>query len=86
MNKVEELIAASKLGELIHKKEAEKNKGKLLWIGAIVVAVLAIAAIGYALYKHFTPKYYESFDNDFEDDFDDGFDDEFFEDEKETKE
>ncbi len=81
MNKVEELIAATKLGELMHKKEVEsKKKSKLLWIMAIVAAVVAVAAIAYAMYKHFSPKYMEDFEEDF-DDFDDDFDDDFFEDE-----
>lgn len=78
MNKVEELIAASKFGEILHKKEVEKKKKtQVLWVLAIVGAVAAVAAVGYALYKHFTPDCYEAFDDDFEDD----FDDEFFEDE-----
>ena len=36
----------------------------------------AVAVIAYAVYKHFTPDYFE----DFEDDFDDDFDDDFFDD------
>lgn len=81
MNKVEELIAATKLGELMHKREEEsRKKTKILWIAAIVVAVVAVAGIAYALYKHFSPKYMEDFEEDF-DDFEDDFDDDFFDDE-----
>ncbi len=82
MNKLEEIIAASKLGELMHKKEAEeKKKSKILWILAIIGAVAAISGIAYALYRHFSPKCIEDFEDDFEDDFGDDFDDEFFEEE-----
>lgn len=83
MNKVEELIAATKLGELMHKKEEDAKKKNIVCIVLIAVAaVAAIAGIAYALYKHFSPKYMEDFEEDFDDDFED-FDDDFFEDENE---
>ena len=75
MNKLEDMIAASKLNELLHKKDDEKAKNTLLWVLAVVGAVAAIAGIAYAVYRFFTPDYLEDFDEDFEDDFDD---DEFF--------
>ena len=71
MNKLEDMIAASKLNELLHKKDDEKAKNTLLWVLAIVGAVAAIAGI--AVYKFFTPDYLEDFEEDFEDDFDDDF-------------
>lgn len=73
MNKLEDMIAASKLNELLHKKDDEKAKNILLWVLAIVGAVAAIAGIAYAVYKFFTPDYLEDFEEDFEDDFDDDF-------------
>ena len=73
MNKLEDMIAASKLNELLHKKDDEKEKNTLLWVLAIVGAVAAIAGIAYAVYKFFTPDYLEDFEEDFEDDFDDDF-------------
>ena len=80
MNKMDELLAATRLNELLHKKEVEeKNKNTVLWILAIIEAVAAVAGIAYAVYRFFTPDYLE----DFEDDFDDDFDDDFFEDEEE---
>ena len=80
MNKRDELLAATRLNELLHKKEVEeKNKNTVLWILAIIGAVAAVAGIAYAVYRFFTPDYLE----DFEDDFDDDFDDDFFEDEEE---
>jgi len=73
MNKLEDMIAASKLNELLHKKDDEKAKNTLLWVLAIVGAVAAIAGIAYAVYKFFAPDYLEDFEEDFEDDFDDDF-------------
>lgn len=73
MNKLEDMIAASKLNELLHKKDDEKARNTLLWVLAIVGAVAAIAGIAYAVYKFFTPDYLEDFEEDFEDDFDDDF-------------
>lgn len=73
MNKLEDMIAASKLNELLHKKDDEKAKNTLLWVLAVVGAVAAIAGIAYAVYKFFTPDYLEDFEEDFEEDFDDDF-------------
>lgn len=75
MSKVEDIIAASKLSELMNKKEEDKHGKTVLWILAVVGAVAA--GIAYAVYCFFTPDYLE----DFEDDFDDDFDDDFFNDE-----
>ena len=70
-NKVEELLNAAKINELIHKKELEeKNKNFVLVILAIIGAVAAVAGIAYAVYKHLTPDY---IDSDGLEDFDDDF-------------
>ncbi|NLL93365.1 MAG: DUF4366 domain-containing protein [Clostridiales bacterium] len=83
MNKVEELIAASKIGELMNRKQHEEEKKcKMVWIIAIVAAVAAVAGIGFALYKYFSSKCYDEFEDDFEYD---EFDDDFFEDDFEEK-
>ena len=50
MSKVEELIAESKLSELLKKKDDEKVKKTVIWVLAIVGAVAAVAAIAYAVY------------------------------------
>ena len=76
MSRVEDIIAASKINELINKKEEEKPGKVILWVLAIVGAVAAVAGIAYAVYRFFTPDYLE----DFEDDFDDDFEDDFFSD------
>ena len=82
MSRVEEIVNATKLNDLLHRKEEEdKKKNCILWVLAIIGAVDAVAGIAYAVYRFFTPDYLE----DFEDDFDDDFDDDFFEDEKEEK-
>lgn len=73
MNKVEELIAASRLNDLLHRKEDEKAKTTIIWVLAIIGAVAAVAGIAYAVYCFFTPDYLEDFEEDFEDEFDDDF-------------
>ena len=74
MNKMEEFLTATKLNDLLRRKEEdEKNKNTLLWVLAIIGAVAAIAGIAYAVYRFFTPSYPEEFEDDFDDDFDDGF-------------
>ena len=83
MSRVEEIVNATKLNDLLHRKEEEdKKKNCILWVLAIIGAVAAVAGIAYAVYRFFTPDYLE----DFEDDFDDDFDDDFYEDEKDEKE
>lgn len=77
MSKIEELVAATKIGEFIGKKKKEdEEKNNLFWIIAIIASVLAVAGIGFALYKYFSAKKYDEFDG-FEDE---DFDDDFFED------
>ena len=76
MSKVEELIAESKLSEILHKNEEEKQKNTVIWILAIIGAVAAVAGIAYAVYRFFTPDYLEDFEDDFDDDFDDYFSEE----------
>ena len=73
MNKIEEMIAESKLSEILHKNEAEKQKNTVIWVLAIIVAIAAVAGIAYAVYRFFTPDYLEDFEDDFDDDFDDYF-------------
>lgn len=73
MNKMEELLAATRLNELMHKKEDEKVKTTIMWTLAILGAVAAVAGIAYAVYCFFTPDYLEDFEEDFEDEFDDDF-------------
>lgn len=76
-DKLSEMLAATKLSELIHKKEdpIEKKKHTVIFILAIVGAIAAIAGIAYAVYKFVTPDYLEDFDDDFDDEFEDDFDD-----------
>ena len=75
MQKMEDLMATTKLKALL--KKEEENKCKMCWVLVTILAVAAVAGIAYALYKYLTPKYYDEFDDDF--DYDE-FDDDFFED------
>ncbi len=61
MSKVEEFIAATRLNDLVNKKEEDKQCKTVLWVLAIVGAVAAIVAIAYAVYCFFTPDYLEDF-------------------------
>ena len=80
-NKMEDFLTATKLNQLIHKKEIEeKNKNTVLWTLAVIGAVAAVAGIAYAVYRFFAPSYLDEFEDDFDDD---EFDDDFFDDEEE---
>lgn len=90
MNKLETFLEAAKVSELLGKKEEKKKCNVVLWVFAIIGAVVAISIVAYALYRHFKPDYLEDFEDEFEDDFEDDFEDEFedevFEDESNTEE
>ena len=43
--KLEDMIAESKLKEILHKNEAEKQKNAVVWVLAIIGAIAGIAAI-----------------------------------------
>ena len=79
MNKIEDMLSATKLNEILRKRDDDKIKKTILWTLAIVGAVVAVAGIAYAVYRFFTPDYLEDFDEDFGDD----FEDDYFEDEEE---
>lgn len=81
------LTELKKLSELLgYKKDEEKKGNTLVWILAIIGAIVAVAAIAYAVYRYFTPTYLEDFEDDFEDEFEDEDDEEedIFEDEGEN--
>ena len=74
MNKrIEDIIAETRLNEILHKNEAEKQKKTVIWALAIIGAVAAVAAIAYAVYRFVSPDYLDDFEDDFDDDFDDYF-------------
>ena len=76
-SKIEDLLNAAKVNELIHKKELEeKNKNTIMITLAVIGAIAAVAGIAFAVYKYFTPDYLEDFDDD---DYADSFDDDFIE-------
>ena len=55
--KLEDMIAESKLKEILHKNEAEKQKNAVVWVLAIIGAIAGIAAIAYAVFRFVTPDY-----------------------------
>lgn len=69
MSKVEELIAETKLNDLLRRNNSDKQKNTVVWVLAIIGAVAAVAAIAYGVYRFFTPDYLEDFEDDFDDDF-----------------
>ena len=69
MTKFEEILATTKLNELVQKKEVEKVKTTVLWGLAIIGAVAAVAGIAFAVYRFFATDYLEDFDEDFDEDF-----------------
>lgn len=74
MNKIEELIAETKLNEILRRKE-DGEKKTVLWVLAIVGAIAAVAAIAFAVYKFVTPDYLDDFDEEFDEDLEDYFSD-----------
>lgn len=74
MNKIEELIAETKLNEILHRKE-DGEKKTVLWVLAIVGAIAAVAAIAFAVYKFVTPDYLDDFDEEFDEELEDYFSD-----------
>ncbi len=71
-HKVEEILNAAKLNDLLHRKRIDdEKKHNLVWILAIIGAVATIAIIAFAVYRYFAPNYLDDWDDDFEDDFDD---------------
>lgn len=73
MNKLENLIEAAKLNEILGKKEEPKKKkwNPVVCVLAVVGAVAAVAAIAYAVYRYLTSDYLDDFEDDFEDEFED---------------
>ena len=66
MNKrIEDIIAETRLNEILHKNEAEKQKNTVIWTLAIIGAVAAVAAIAYAVYRFVSPDYLDDFEDDF---------------------
>lgn len=83
MSKLENLMEAAKISELLKKREEEKKEcNVVLWALAVIGAIAAVAAIAYAVYRHCKPDYVEEFEDEFEDDFED--EDDIFEDEGEN--
>lgn len=74
--KIEDLLSAVKLNELLHRsKNGEEKKNNPYIVALVIVGAIAfIAAVAYAVYYFFVPNKLV----DFEDDFDDVYGDEIF--------
>ena len=84
MAKLENIVEAAKLGEILGKKEQQKKKTNvLLWVLAIIGIIAAVAAICYAVYRFLSPDYLDDFEDDFDDDYYEDDDDDLYEDESE---
>ena len=73
MNRIEDMISATKLHDVLHKKDENKAKNTVLWVLASIGAVAAVAGIAYAVYSYFAPDYLDDYEDEFEDDFEDDF-------------
>ncbi|MCD8231203.1 MAG: DUF4366 domain-containing protein [Clostridiales bacterium] len=78
MSKIEDLISAAKISELLAKKDEMDKKSIVCWVLAIVGILAVIVVAIYLIYKFFAPDYMD----DFEDEFDDEFEDDFFDDDE----
>lgn len=73
-SKIEDLLSAMKLGELVHRKDPmEKRKHTIMCVLAVIGAIAGVAAIAYAVYRYMNPDYLDDFDDDF-DDYEDDYD------------
>lgn len=71
MAKVEEIMNATRLNELVHKREEEEKQRKwVLGLLAAVGCIALVAGIAYAVYRFVSPDYLEDFEDDFDDDYD----------------
>ena len=82
LDRIEDIYASSRLADIdalnkiLGRKQEEKKASPVVWVFAILGALVVIAAVAYVVYRYFEPDYLEDFEDDFEDDFDDYFEDE----------
>ena len=74
MSKLDEILEIVRSNTM---RREEKKSCPIVWILAVIGAVVAVAAIAYAVYRYFHGEMMEELDEDFDED----FDDDFFEDE-----
>ena len=57
MNRVDDLLSAVKLGELMHtKKEEERKVNKWIAIVSIIGIIIIVGIVAYTVYKVLTPE------------------------------
>ena len=76
LNKLDEILDNAGVNELLGRKKEEEKCNKVLWVFAIIGAIVAVAAAVYGVYRFLVPEYPDDFDDDFEDEFEDDFFDE----------
>lgn len=76
MGRIDDLLQATKLNNLLHKKEIKRKRkvGKIFLGIGIAAGVIVVAYVVYRFLNSRCP-------DDFEEDFEDDFDDDFFEEE-----
>lgn len=74
MSKLDEILEIVRSNAM---RKEEKKSCPIVWILAVIGAVVAVAAVAYAVYRYFHGETME----ELEEDFDEDFDDDFFEDE-----
>lgn len=79
MSKIEDMIAETKLYEILKKRDQDKVKKTVLCILAVIGVVAAVAGIAYAVYRFLSPNCLEDFEEDLDDDFEEDFEEDFFE-------
>ena len=62
-NADDEVITESKLGEILAEKDEEHKKNTVIIVICIITAVLALAAIGYFIYKLVKPDYLKDYES-----------------------
>lgn len=82
MERLEDIIALKRIKELIQGKEEEEKVSCACYVVGIILAVLALVAFCYAVYKYFKPDNVDDFDSEFDDEFDDEF---FYDDDEEME-
>ena len=56
MSRIGEVVSATRLNEVLNKRDNDKIKKTIVVVLAIVGTVVAIAAIAYAVYRYFAPR------------------------------
>ena len=59
LNKLDEILDNAGVNELLGRKKEEEKCNKVLWVFAIIGAVVAVAAVAYAVYRYLTTEVFQ---------------------------